>query len=262
MTGKTPNCHWLGILLLAALAFSCGPGPKTPTLTVAVAANAAPAVEELARAFRQQSGLKVDLIAGSSGKLSAQIRQGAPFDLLLSADTGYPEALIEAGKAVPPLAVYAHGQLILWFRDTAGLEQAAFSRLQQPEVRRIALAQPGLAPYGRAAREALTHYGLWPALQPKLVFGESISQVNQFLRTGAVEAGFTALSAMHAPTLAKRGHYLHVEVSAYRAIEQGMVITRYGAQHHAEAARNFFDFLRSETAHQTLERFGYRIPTN
>ncbi len=262
MTGKITTCHWLAALLPAALAFSCRPASETPALTVAVAANAAPAIEELARTFHRETGRDVALIIGSSGKLSAQIQQGAPFDLLLSADAGYPEALIEQDKAVAPMAVYARGRLILWLRDTAGPERVALSRLQRPEIKRIALAQPGLAPYGRAAQEALDHYGLWAELQPKLVFGESISQVNQFLSTGAVEAGFTALSATHYSNLASRGRYLEVEPSAYGAIEQGMVITRYGVRNHPEAARAFFDFLQSEAARQTLERFGYRIPPN
>jgi len=253
-----------GLLMagLAGLVFSCRSASAADKLTVAVAANAAPAVEALAALYREQHGWNVDLIIGSSGKLSTQIRQGAPFDLFLSADLTYPQALIDAKMAVLPLRVYARGRLVLWLPDTTGLARAGLSLLQAKRVRRIALAQPSLAPYGRAARQALAHSGLWQELQPKLVFGESISQVNQVLSTGAVDAGFTALSAMHYTAMADRGGYMEVDTSAYAPIDQGMVVTRHGATNHPEAARSFFDFLQSEDARRTLAHFGYGLLPN
>lgn len=249
----------VGLIALLALArCTQSVDEAAPVLRVAVAANAQYAVQALAEAFRAKNAVDIETVIASSGKLTAQIQQSAPYDLFLSADMSYPQHLYEAGYATDEPAVYAHGELILWTLDTTLVPARPEALLQSPQVRRIALAQARTAPYGQAAEAWLAAKGIRAAVADKLVFGESIAQVNAYLLSGAAEVGFTALSVVLAPEVAGRGRFHRLEATTYPPIAQGMVLTRFGADNHPSAARAFYEFVLSADGQAILRRFGYR----
>jgi molybdate transport system substrate-binding protein len=236
------------------LLVSCGDQDRDRGLTIAVAANMQFAMEEIAMAFTEETGVPCDLIIGSSGKLTAQIVEGAPFDVLVSADMKYPESLREKGLAESDPAVYAYGSLVLWtLEDSLELSLTA---LKNEEVRHIALANPKTAPYGVAAEDVLRHYGLYDAVKEKLVFGESIAQTNQFITSGAAEAGFTALSVVLSPQMQGKGRWITPDPAAYQPIAQGMVVVRREGEN-TENGMAFRDFVFSVRAREILAKFGY-----
>src|SRR6476661_6305222 len=205
-------------LLLAAL-LSSAPA-WAATLTVAVAANVQYAFDDLSAAFKQDTGHDIRPVYNSSGKFVAQISNGAPFDVFLSADMAFPEKLHREGFAVNAPRVYAYGSLVLWtMRDIdLGNWQNA---LQGNTVGKIAVANPKVAPYGHETLRALAALQLEDALKPKLVFGESIAQTNQYIHSGSVDAGFTAKSVVLSPEMRGKGRWIDVPKGAYQPIAQG-----------------------------------------
>ena len=168
--------RWL-ILFFLAIVLSCKNGTHEDTLRIAVAANAQFAIDSIAYQFTRETNTSIDIIVGSSGKLTAQIMEGAPYDVFISADLKYPQSLFEQGLLLEQPVVYARGKLILWSNDpNLSLE---LENLDTNTINHLAIANPKLAPYGMAAMEALQYYQLEDALQAKLVFGESIAQTNQ-----------------------------------------------------------------------------------
>lgn len=244
--------HLLPVVL--ALLASCGNKEGDQQLTVAVAANMQFAMEEIAMAFTEETGLPCEVIIGSSGKLTAQIVEGAPFDILVSADMKYPESLRARGLTETAPEVYAYGSLVLWtLNDSPGL---SLSALRGEEVRHIAMANPKTAPYGIAAEEVLRHYGLYEAVREKLVFGESIAQTNQFIMSGAAEAGFTALSVVLSPQMEGKGQWISPDPASYRPISQGLVVIRRDKGSNT-AGMAFRDFVFSGRAREILAEYGY-----
>jgi len=245
--------------LLLLFAISCQNGEAeqtTETLTVAVAANVQFAMEELEQAFEQQSGIALEVIVGSSGKLTAQITQGAPYDLLISANMKYPQSLYENGLTTAPPEVYAYGALVLWtLQEQSGLGQNWQERLKKAQ--KVAIANPKNAPYGEQAIRALHYFQLYNDISPKLVLGESIAQTNQYILSGACELGFTAKSVVLSPKLKTIGTWMELPKDSYRPIEQGVVLTTFGAKNHPEASQRFYDFLFSTTADQIFKTYGY-----
>jgi len=235
------------------------PAASAEELTVAVAANMKFAFGELQQAFSRQSGNVIKAVFGSSGKLTAQIESGAPFDVMLSADMKYPTRLYEGGLAVYPPKVYARGVLVLWTLNPFDLSNWQ-QLLREPSVKRIAVADPKLAPYGREAVRALQHFRLHEGLKGKLIYGESISQVNQFIDSRAADAGFTAKSVVLAPTLKEKGRWVELPRDSYDPILQGVVILKRGGELHARASESFLAFLASPAARTILEKYGYLIP--
>jgi molybdate transport system substrate-binding protein len=216
------------------------------------------AIDALTLEFTAITGTPCEVIISSSGKLTAQIMQGAPYDIFLSADMKYPKQLIEAQKALDPVKVYAKGSLILWtLRPDLLLDssQNAVDLLSAPEVNHIALANPKTAPYGRAALEVLNHYELLDILEEKLVYGESIAQTNQFVTTQAAELGFTTKSVVFAPHLKDSGRWIELSDSIYQSIQQGAVLLQNDAMH--PKAQEFMKFLQSAAAKKILNNFGY-----
>ena len=250
------------ILMLLLFCFAgaiCFPGTAAGgELTVAVAANAAYAFEELGRTFEKNHGTNIIPIIGSSGKLTAQIEQGAPFDIFVSADMDYPRRLFERGFAISPPAVYAVGVPVLWTVKELDLS-GGLEILRSDAVKKIALPQPDLAPYGRAAVEAMTKGGVLPSIEKRLVYGESISQVNQYVLSGAADAGFTALAVVLSPAMKEKGRWMELEPGSYEPIEQGIIILKYGAQNNREESKAFYDFMLSEAAGEILKQYGYRL---
>lgn len=229
------------------------------TLAVAVAANMQYAFADLQTAFEQHSVHRLQPSFASSGKLVSQITLGAPFDVFLSADMQFPQALQKAGFGATQPVVYARGVLVLWSarKQELGAWQAL---LAGPSVRRIAIANPETAPYGREALRVLDFYHLTRHVRDKLVTAESISQVNQYVRSETVDVGFTARSVVMSSAMHGAGSWIAIPTDAYRPIDQGMLITRHGASNHAQAARAFVDFLMSAPARALLATGGYAPP--
>ena len=228
-------------------------------LRVAVAANAQFVMEQVKTAFQKKTGLMVETIVNSSGKLTTQIQQGAPYDVFLSADVEYPQTLHKQGLTVEAPVVYAYGSLVLWTMSDLPLS-ADLTILSDPAIHHVAIANPATAPYGEAAVSFLKQKKLLDQVQPKLVYGESIAQVNQYILSGAAEVGFTAKSVVLDPSLAKRGHWVDLPTSGYAPIAQGVVILKRTAL--PKEARQFVQFLRSPAARRILQQFGYRSPTS
>jgi molybdate transport system substrate-binding protein len=245
------------LLLLFCLLSLSLPAPSA-TLTVAVAANAKYAFDELAAQFGADSGIRVQGIVSSSGKLAAQVRNGAPFDVFLSADTEYPESLHKAGFTAAAPRIYAYGSLVLWTRGNHDLG-LGMGVLTDKTIQRIALANPRLAPYGREALKALEFHGLRKQVESKLVYGESIAQVNQYIDTQSAEIGFTAKSIVLAPDTAGRGKWLEVPLQSYAPIAQSVAILNKGHGDPANAKR-FVDYLFSSPGRDILLKYGYRLP--
>lgn len=229
---------------------------RAETLTVAVAANMQYAFEPLRQAFEAQTGHQLQPVLQSSGKLSAQIMNGAPYHVFLSADMLYPEALVRQGWGAAAPRPYAFGLLVIWTRRELDLRDWP-ALLASPAIRKIALANPKLAPYGREALNVLAHYRLDAQLQSKFVLGESLGQANQYIESGAADLGFTALSVVLAPPMAGKGRWIEVPRSAYTPIAQGALLLRHGSKDKPALSQRFLDFLYGDQAQQILARAGY-----
>lgn len=229
-------------------------------LTIAVAANIKFAFDDLAAAFTKETGIEITPVYGSSGKIVSQVSEGAPYDLFLSADMAYPEKLYKDGHAAGPPAIYAYGKLALWTARHDLVLDARLQALAGPGVRKVAVANPRVAPYGAEAIRAIEKLGLRAALEPKLVFSENIAQVIQFVDSGNVDAGLTAKSLVIAPEMKGRGKWIDVPPSAYNPIAQGAVVLQYGLKTHPYAAKRFFEYLYSIKARKILADFDYGLP--
>ena len=224
-------------------------------LRIAVAANAQFVAGALAKEFKQQTGIEPELIVGSSGKFTAQIEQGAPFDVFMSADMKYPEELFTKQLTNAKPQIYAYGTLILW---SNGDTNPTINSLTKVDVKKIAVANPALAPYGEATIEALIKLKLYDKLQPKFVFGESIAQVNQFLLTGAADAAFTAKSVVMDPAQQSKGSWTEVDSKLYKPIAQGVVILKASTGENLKQAQRFYQFLFSAKVKHIFKAYGYR----
>lgn len=230
------------------------------SVSVAAASNLVYALDALDAAFRQAApGVTLTTTTGASGSLVAQIGQGAPFDVFLSADLDYPRALIAAHHADPAsLRIFAIGELVAW---TTRLDLPLGSipaLVRDPRVKKIAIANLTTAPYGRAAQQALEKLGVWTVAQPKLVIGENITQTAQFVATGGADLGFVARSLVLAPALKDSGRWVVVPGSLHTPLEHAAVLTRRGAAN--PAARRYLEFLTSDAARKILLQFGYGPP--
>jgi molybdate transport system substrate-binding protein len=228
-------------------------------LTVAVAANVQYPFEELESIFEKETGITVEPVIGSSGKLTVQIENGAPFDIFMSADMDYPDALHEKGLTSNDPAVYGYGRLVIWTMNDLDLSKG-INVLTDTSVRKIAVASPKTAPYGRQAVNALKFYGVYDEVLDKLVYGESIAQVNQFISTRAADLGITAISVVLAPNMKDKGKWIEIDKKSYEPIAQGVVILKYAQKHNPEAARKFYEFLFSDEAKMVFRKYGYKLP--
>lgn len=234
----------------------CHSSSSSDKLLIATAANMQFAMEAISQAFSQESGIAIETIVSSSGKLTAQIKEGAPYDVFVSANMKYPQDLYEHGYTTKQPEVYAFGQLVLWtLKDSL---PALVDLKNNTQLRHLAIANPRNAPYGRAAIEVLQHYGLYESWQDKLVYGESIAQTNQFILSEAADLGFTAQSVVLSPNVVGRGKWLPIDSSNYSPIAQGIVIIKK-KNSSTERAQKFYDFLFSKQGKEILSTFGYQI---
>lgn len=221
-------------------------------LRLAVASNFTSPIKKLAPLFEQETGQKIQLSFGSSGKFFAQIQHGAPFDVFLSADQAKPNKLIAKGLALQDSQIiYAKGALALWSASFTNIDDVN-STLRQ--ARKIAIANPKLAPYGKAAEETLKQLGLWSALKSKLVQGENIGQTYQFTYTKNADVGFVALSQVLAGDI--KGHYWKVPSQYHSDIKQSAVVL--SNSHQKKQANAFLTFLMRADIQQKIADFGYQ----
>jgi len=230
---------------------------QSADLVVAAAANVQFTLEDLKAEFTKETGIGIKTVIGSSGKLTTQAENGAPFDVFLSADMKYPVKLYKDGFSLQAPKVYAYGSLVLWTLKDINL--ANISVLSDSGIGKIALANPDVAPYGRQAVNVLKFYKLYDQLKNKIVLGESIAQANQFIVTGAVDIGFTAKSVVLTPNMKNKGKWIEVDPQSYEPIAQGVIVLKYAEQNHSKEAKAFYDFLFSSAAQVIFKKYGYKL---
>lgn len=246
----------LGVALTAPAIATAEPAP-----ILAVAASLRPAIEEIAAAFEVSSGHKLRVAYGATGTLVRQIELGAPFELFLSADIESVERLVREGHTDGAGRALVRGRIALAARNAspvaidaaaAGLARALDGDL----VRRFAIANPELAPYGRAAREAMTRAGLWPRLKDRLAIAENVAQAAQFVASGGAEAGIIALSSTLSADLRDNIRFAAIAEDWHAPIEQHMAVLKRAGS----VARVFAEHLRGPAARQAFERAGFAVP--
>ena len=251
-------------LLVAILGFAVvlpvlAQSTASKPVAIAAASDLQFALPEIAAAYTRSTG-NVVVTYGSSGNLSSQIANGAPFDILLSADASYPRQLIASGNANSnSLTFYARGSLAVWFGPSVDLGKTppSIEALDSSSIRNIAIANPKHAPYGRAAEAALKSAGIYDRVAKKLVFGENIAQAVQFVDSGNAQAGLVALSLLIGSKHA--GAWKVVPIDSYPALDQAAVVTKRGDQN--SDCQKFIDFLKSPEAQAIFQRYGFREPS-
>ena len=243
------------VLLAALPLLAAAQTPKPATARIAVASNFADAARALAADYGRRSGHRIEISAASTGKLYAQIRNGAPFDALLSADAATPRKLVDEGQADgATLHDYAVGRLVLWSRDPAAVKDGE-ALLRRGRIERLAIANPELAPYGVAAREALQYLRRWDELQPRLVLGENVGQAAQFVTSGAAPLGLLPRSLVLEARKTRPGSGWEVPAGWHAPIVQSAVLLAHGKDN--PAARGFLLYLRGAQARKAIRGFGY-----
>ena len=255
-----PVCCAIMLTAIALSAVYQVPVALAAELKIAAASDLNFAFKDLVAEYEKKTGDQVKLTLGSSGNFYSQIENGAPFDLYFSADIRYPQKLIEGGHGVADsLYKYAVGRIVLWVPTGSAVPiDKGFESLASPSVRKIAIANPKHAPYGRAAVAALEHFKLYDATKDKLVMGENISQAAQFVESGASDAGIIALSLAMAPTMKAAGKYWEVPADAHPPIEQGAVVLKRSTNQ--EKARQFLKFLQGNEGQEIMRRYGFLLP--
>src|SRR5256884_5176464 len=230
-------------------------------VTVAAAADLSAALREVAANYEKQTDIKVKLSFGASGALTQQIENGAPFDVFFSADMDYPRQLISRGLAdAGSLHRYAIGKLVLWTAADSPLDiqNKGLNVLIDPGVKKIAIANPQHAPYGRAAVAAMKHVDLYDQVADRLVLGGNVSQAAQFGESGNAQVGFVALAHAMAPGMQEKGKYWQIPDGAYPALDQGVVIVSH-SKHKKDAAR-FLEYIKTKNVSGILQRYGFTVP--
>lgn len=257
MHGKSRGARSCAALLLLAVWGAPAAGGER-ALRVASASDLAIVMPEIVSAFRGASGVRVEVVYGSSGNFVAQIKNGAPLDVFFSADRAYPEALERAGLAERP-RVYGAGRIVLWVPADSRLDPGrdGWGVLSDPRVTRIAVANPEHAPYGRAAVEALRRAELYEKVQAKLVYGENVSQAAQFVESGNAQAGIFAYSLTFSPALSG-GKSWEIPARLHAPIEQSVVVLKRARGN--PAAEELVRFVTEGPGRQLLSRFGFEPP--
>lgn len=264
MTGhRNPKACATLTLCVASGALLCSFGPlraQAQQVRVAAAADLKFAMEELGKAFENKTGTKIEASYGSSGNFFSQLKNGAPFDLFFSADVTYPKTLEAQGFVEPgTLREYALGRIVIWMPNDSSVDLAkeGWNALLDLRVHKIALANPELAPYGRAAASALQKAGIYRQVKAKLVYGESISQAAQFVQSGNAQAGIIALSLAFSPGM-KDGKMWEIPSEMHPRIEQGAALLKNARNRSAALA--FLNFVKSASGVKILEQHGFSAP--
>jgi molybdate transport system substrate-binding protein len=255
-------------VLLPALALAVGGGAgalaaatTVDVPAIAAAASVQYALTDIANEFRRETGHEVRLAFGSSGNFRRQIADGAPFELFLSADEGYADALVSENRTQGEGMVYAVGRLVLFVPRGSPLRADPTladlgTALSDGRLRKLAIANPALAPYGRAAQQVLERAGLWKRVESHLVLGENISQATQFAASGAAQAGIVAYSLMREPGMEARGSFVLLPADAHAPLAQKMVLLKNAGP----TARAFTAFVVSPKGRAIFARYGFETP--
>ncbi len=245
---------FLTIIITAIILYEPGYIPTTE-LSIAVASNFSEAIKEITKTYNQKTGISSTLSFGSTGKLYAQISNGAPYDIFLAADKLRPRLLEKEGLALPGSRfTYALGKLVLW-SPVAGYVDSAGKVLQKNKFRYLAMANPNLAPHGRAAKEVLQALNLWDSLSGKIAYGENIGQAFNFTQSTNSELGFIAYAQLKSQKYKSAGSYWDIPQTLYTPIEQQAILLKEKAE-----ARSFLVFLQSTEAQKIITDYGYIIP--
>ncbi len=246
----------LCILTLAASVVSFAVAqPKPPVLTVYGAADLTFAFREIAARFEKGTGTKVVLVLGSTGNLAKQIEHGAPADVFFAANASFVDDLQAKGAVIPETRqLYAQGRIVLAVPRDSGLSILRLEDLRPAAVKRVAIANPEHAPYGRAAQQALQATRVWDALKPRLVYGENVRHALQFIETGAVDAGIIALSVADTPAV----RYVPIDPSLHAPLNQIAAVVKRSAR--PELALAFLQFVNGPEGRPIMKRYGFRLP--
>lgn len=272
------NSKFLGIaaiLLYAITALAQGASPKSTgksttssaasnagELKIAAAADLGPALEAVIAEFKKSQGGNIKATYGASGTLTSQIEQGAPFDVLMSADEGYPKRLIEKKLADPKtLTMYARGRLVLYVLPSIqqDITHDGLKALTNSAITKIAIANPDHAPYGRAAVAAMKKAGVYDEVKSKLVIAENVGQAALFIKSGNAQAGIIALTAMNDRDFRRHGRVSELDMESYPPLDQAAVVTKHGQNN--PLARVFVEYLRGQMAQGLLVRYGFMPPS-
>ncbi len=255
---------WVTFCALALLlgAAAASPVRAAESLSVAAAADLTYCLDDMNAAFKKSHpDADIKVSSGSSGNFATQIKNGAPFEVFLSADIGFPRDLVKAGLAdEKSLTTYAVGRLVLWTArpEAVDVTKGLAILAKDEPVKKLAIANPDHAPYGRAAKQALEHDKLWDGVQGRIVMGENIAQTATFVATGSADAGIVALSLVITGANSKIGKWQEIPADKYAPLEQAAVLTKKGAD--SATAKAYMDFLRTPEARTIFDRFGFRLP--
>jgi molybdate transport system substrate-binding protein len=242
-----------GLVLAAGGAALAQPAPQA--ITVYAAADLDMAFREIRPLFEKATGVRVTLVMGSTGNLAKQIEHGAPADVFFAANESFIDDLLAAGAVIPQTrALYAQGRLVLAMPAASAVAVRELVDLLKPEVRRVAIANPAHAPYGRAAQEALESVGVWDRVKPKLVYGENIRHTLQFIETGAVEAGIVALSVAGVPAV----RYVPIDPKLHKPLNQVAAVVKRSAR--PDLGLAFIQFLNGPEGRPIMKRYGFLLP--
>ncbi len=245
------------LIALACVTACKTKSPATSTaspdeLTVAAASDLTPAFEELGREFESTTKTKIVFVFGSTGMLTRQIENGAPFDLFAAANVSYIDELDQKGLIIPDSkAIYARGRITLWTANESPVRFQGIADLARPEIQRIAIANPDHAPYGLAAKQALQSAGVWDRVQPKVVYGDNIRQTLQYAQTGNVEVAIVALSL----SINSNGRWTLIPEELHQPIDQGLAIMK--TTKNEPAARAFAAFISSPQGKAIMKKYGF-----
>jgi len=258
--GFMPACFGFRIILIAVVTLLFSSTAFADTVLVAAASDLSYVINAIIPKFEQSTGHKVKLTLGSSGNFFAQISNGAPFQVFLSADVNYPRQLEKAGRAeTGSTYIYALGKIVLWVPNSSKIDIQAkkLQSLLDPSIRKISIGNPEHAPYGRAAVEAMERAGVYDAVKSKLVYGENISQAAQFVQSGAADIGIIALSLALGESMRASGKYWEVPSDMYTSMEQGAALIKPATA----ASRAFYEWMRRPESREILSRYGFALPT-
>ena len=249
------------LLALLVLSFACrgtrAPGSATTELTIAAASDLTPAFEEIGREFEARDRIKPVFVYGSTGLLTRQIENGAPFDVFAAANESYIDQLQQKGLIVEGTkTIYGRGRITMWISADSTLKLEKIQDLVSPDVHRIAIANPDHAPYGQAAREALQSAGIWQTVQPKLVYGDNVRQALQFAETGNVEVAIVAVSL----SAQNKGLCVLIPETLHKPLLQAMAVMK--VTKNEDAARSFNDFVIGSRGREILAKYGFSFDSH
>lgn len=249
--------HRLTFIVILLLCYSRTSSAQE-TILIAAASDLKFALDSVIAAFNKDHVGKIETSYGSSGKFHEQILHGAPFDLFFSADISYPAKLKEENMTSSEVYAYAKGRIVLWSKSVNPAVQGMLT-LKISTLKKIAIANPMHAPYGKRAMESIAFYNLTTLVTPRVVYGENIAQTAQFVSSGAADIGIIALSLALSPTMQKEhGHYFLIPEESHQPLVQGMVVTKHGKGN--KLAQSFFAYVKGEKAGAILKHFGFSKP--